>query len=40
MATGSYDGVVSIYDLRKKDGIPVAENKEHREKHSDVIWEV
>ncbi len=40
LATGTYDGVVAIYDLRKKDGKPVAENKELKAKHSDAIWEV
>ena len=43
MACGTYDGVVAIYDIRKKDGKPVAENKENKEingKHSDAIWEV
>lgn len=45
LACGSYDGVVAIYDLRKKDGLPVAENganskKENSGKHSDAIWEI
>lgn len=44
---GTYDGIIAIYDLRKKDNIPVAENREmvgdlHKEasKHSDAVWEV
>ncbi|KRX09068.1 WD40-repeat-containing domain [Pseudocohnilembus persalinus] len=45
LACGSYDGVVAIWDLRKKGDIPVAENgpqakKEIAGKHTDAIWEV
>lgn len=45
MAAGTYDGVVAIYDLRKKGNEPVAENgidsrNEFSGKHSDAIWEV
>jgi hypothetical protein len=45
LACGTYDGIVAIYDLRKKDGTPVAENgadskKDNSGKHSDAIWEV
>jgi len=40
LACGTYDGVVAIWDLRKKDDQPVSQNKEDHGKHSDVIWEV
>lgn len=47
LAMGTYDGIIAIYDLRKKDNIPIAENREmvgdlHKEasKHSDAVWEV
>lgn len=40
LACGTYDGIVAIFDIRKKDGKPVAENKEMNGKHSDAIWEV
>lgn len=40
IATGSYDGVVAIYDVRKKDNKPVAESSQMLEKHIDTVWEV
>lgn len=40
IACGTYDGVVAIYDIRKKDNKPVAENKEMSGKHTDCVWEV
>lgn len=40
LACGTYDGVIAIYDIRKKDDKPVQENKEMQGKHSDPIWEV
>jgi WD40 repeat protein len=40
IAAGTYDGVVAIYDIRRKDGRPVTENKEMVGKHNDVVWEV
>ena len=40
IACGTYDGVVAIYDIRKKDSKPVAENREVLDKHSDAVWEI
>ncbi|OMJ85725.1 hypothetical protein SteCoe_12921 [Stentor coeruleus] len=40
IATGSCDGVVSIYDLRKKGDKPAAESSQMIEKHIDTVWEV
>lgn len=41
MAAGTYDGVVAIFDIRKKDNKPIAENKEMSgNKHSDAVWEL
>ncbi len=40
IACGTYDGVVAIYDIRKKQNSPVAENRELSGKHSDVVWEI
>lgn len=40
IATGSCDGVVAIYDLRKKGDKPAAESSQMLEKHIDTVWEV
>lgn len=40
IAAGTYDGVVAIYDIRRKEGNPVTENKEMLGKHNDAVWEV
>jgi hypothetical protein len=40
IAAGTYDGVVAIYDIRRKEGTPVTENKEMLGKHNDAVWEV
>lgn len=40
LATGSYDGIVAIYDIRKHGNSPVATNRETEGKHSDAIWEL
>lgn len=40
IATGSCDGVVAIYDVRKKGDKPAAESSQMLEKHIDTVWEV
>jgi WD40 repeat protein len=40
IAAGTYDGVVAIYDIRRKEDTPVTENKEMSGKHNDAVWEV
>ena len=40
LATGSYDGIVSIYDIRKKGNQPILCNDQTEGKHSDAIWEL
>lgn len=40
IGVGLYDGVVAIYDIRKKGDQPIADSKELDSKHLDAIWEV
>ena len=40
IATGSCDGIVAIYDVRKKGDKPAAESSQMLEKHIDTVWEV
>lgn len=40
IATGSYDGVVAIYDVRMKDNKPVADSSQMLKKHINTVWEV
>lgn len=40
LATGSYDGIVSIYDIRKKGNNPILCNEQTEGKHSDAVWEL
>ncbi|KAL4445579.1 hypothetical protein ABPG74_006130 [Tetrahymena malaccensis] len=40
LATGSYDGIVAIYDIRKKGNQPILCNDQTEGKHSDAIWEL
>jgi WD40 repeat protein len=39
IATGSYDGVVAIYDLRRKENSPVLDSSKIVGKHIDTVWE-
>lgn len=39
ISTGSYDGVVAIYDLRRKEDTPVLESSKIPQKHIDTVWE-
>ena len=40
IATGSYDGIVSLYDLRIRGNKPIADSSEVPGKHIDTVWEV
>ena len=40
IGVGMYDGVVAIYDIRKKGDQPIADSKELDTKHLDAVWEV
>jgi len=42
LAMGTQDGVVAIYDIRKKTNQPIFENNDlsGKGKHSDAVWEV
>lgn len=40
IAAGTYDGVVAIWDIRRKEDTPVTQNKEIPGKHNDAVWEV
>ena len=40
IATGSYDGIVSLYDLRVRGNKPIADSSEVPGKHIDTVWEV
>lgn len=40
IACGTHDGVVMIYDIRKKDGKPISENKESLDKHTNAVWDI
>jgi hypothetical protein len=34
------DGIVAVWDIRRKSNKPITENKEMAGKHSDSVWEV
>ena len=38
IGVGMYDGVVAIYDIRKKGDQPIADSKELDNKHLDAVW--
>jgi WD40 repeat protein len=40
IGVGLYDGVIAIYDIRKKGNQPIADSKELDLKHLDVVWDV
>lgn len=40
IGVGCYDGVVSIYDIRKPGHSPIADSQELDSKHLDAVWEV
>lgn len=40
IAAGTIDGIVAVWDIRRKSDKPVTENKELPGKHSDSVWEV
>lgn len=40
IATGCYNGVVAIYDIRVPGDKPVADSKLLTGKHLDVVWQV
>ena len=40
IATGSYDGIVALYDLRVAGNKPIADSSELPGKHIDTVWEV
>jgi WD40 repeat protein len=40
IACGTHDGVILIYDIRKKDNTPIAENKESLDKHTNTVWDI
>ena len=40
IGVGFYDGIVAIYDIRKKGDQPIADSKELDTKHLDVVWDV
>ena len=40
IACGTQDGVILIYDIRKKDNAPIAENKESLDKHTNSVWDI
>lgn len=40
IATGWYNGVVAIYDIRVSGDRPIADSRTHPKKHLDIVWEV
>ncbi|KAG2499039.1 hypothetical protein HYH03_003224 [Edaphochlamys debaryana] len=40
LAIGLYDGTVSIYDIKSRQGTPSMESDVHSGKHSDPVWKV
>jgi hypothetical protein len=40
LAIGLYDGTVSIYDTKSRQGTPSMESDVHSGKHSDPVWKV
>jgi len=40
IATGWYNGVVAIYDIRLNGNKPIADTTTHEKKHLDIVWEV
>jgi len=40
VATGDYDGVIAIYDIRSAGNKPVIDSRDCKDKHIDVVWEV
>ena len=40
IAAGTYDGIVAVWDIRRKSDKPITENKEMAGKHNDAVWEV
>ncbi|CAD8093566.1 unnamed protein product [Paramecium sonneborni] len=40
IAAGTVDGIVAVWDIRRKSNKPITENKEMAGKHSDSVWEV
>jgi WD40 repeat protein len=40
LAVGFADGLIAIYDIRRKDNSPVLQNRESPGKHRDPIWEL
>lgn len=40
IATGWYNGVVAIYDIRLNGNKPIADTSTHEKKHLDIVWEV
>lgn len=40
IAAGTIDGIVAVWDIRRKSDKPITENKELPGKHSDSVWEV
>jgi WD40 repeat protein len=40
LAVGCQNGIVAVYDVRKKGDTPVVENRESLGKHLDAVWEI
>ena len=40
IAVGDSHGNLIIYDVKREDGVPVAQSNEREGKHTDIIWEI
>ena len=40
LCVGSYDGSVSVYDIRNKDNSPIYSSENPETQHSDPVWDI